>query len=99
MKPDEREMTMSTITSTTGNHQSPVCEALSRIAGALKHAWDNYNAWRIRQATIACLRSLSDSQLEDIGLARAQIDCAVRGAFDGDLDIARDYRAWPTRSA
>jgi uncharacterized protein YjiS (DUF1127 family) len=90
IKPDEHEMIMSTIISTTGIHQSPVCECLSRIAGALKHAWDSYHAWRIQAATIACLRSLSDQQLEDIGLTRAQIDCAVRGTLDSHPLIARD---------
>ena len=49
---------------------------------SLKQAWDGYHAWRIREATIACLESLSDRELEDIGLTRAQINCAVRGAIN-----------------
>jgi uncharacterized protein YjiS (DUF1127 family) len=97
IKPDENEMIMSTIISTTGIHLSPVCESLSRMGAALKHAWDRYHAWRIQGATIACLRSLSDQQLDDIGLTRAQIDSAVRGALDSHPHIARGCRAWVTR--
>ena len=70
---------------------------LSRIAGALKHAWDSYHAWRIQAATIACLRR-SDQQLEDIGLTRAQIDCAVRGTLDSHPHIGRDCGARAARS-
>jgi len=81
---------MSTVIDTMGAQRSTAREFLGRLAGALKHAWDGYCAWRIQEATIACLRTLSDRQLEDIGLARSQIDCAVRGALRIHPNIVRD---------
>jgi uncharacterized protein YjiS (DUF1127 family) len=61
------------------------------MMSSLRRVWDAYPAWRIRQATIACLKSLSDQQLEDIGLTRAEIDCAVRWATNVRTDIARGF--------
>jgi uncharacterized protein YjiS (DUF1127 family) len=51
------------------------------IGGALARWWRAYITWRIEQWTIARLREMSDRQLEDIGLARCQIEPAVRGAI------------------
>ena len=73
---------MSTISGTAGTHQNAAREFFGRMMRSLKQAWAGYHAWRIREATIACLESLSDRQLEDIGLTRAQINCAVRGAIN-----------------
>ena len=61
------------------------------MMSSLKRVWDAYHAWRIREATIACLKSLSDQQLDDIGLTRAQIDCAVRGATNVRTDVVRGF--------
>jgi uncharacterized protein YjiS (DUF1127 family) len=61
------------------------------MMSSLKRVWDAYHAGRIREATIACLKSLSDRQLEDIGLTRAQINCAVRGAINVRTDIAQRF--------
>src|SRR5262249_53577271 len=44
---------------------------------ALKRWWEAYVAWRTEQAVIARLRSMSDAQLKDIGLARGQIEAAL----------------------
>jgi uncharacterized protein YjiS (DUF1127 family) len=74
-------MIMSTISETAGARQNAACDFFARTLSGLKQAWDAYHAWRIREATIACLKSLSDRQLEDIGLTRAQIGCVVRGAI------------------
>ena len=88
--PMRAETIMSTITGTRA-HRSAAFEFLARMAGALKHAWEAYHSWRIREATIAYLRSMSDRQLEDIGLTRSQIDYAVRGALNSHRDIDRDW--------
>jgi uncharacterized protein YjiS (DUF1127 family) len=84
-------MIMSTISETAGAHQNAACEFFGRMMGNLKQAWDAYHAWRIRQVTIACLESLSDRQLEDIGLTRGQINRAVHGAVNVRTDIARGF--------
>ena len=59
--------------------------------GNLKQAWDAYHACRIRRATVACLESLSDRQLEDVGLTRAQIGRAADAAIKARTDIARGF--------
>ena len=81
---------MSTNMSTSAAGRSATCEFLGRIASALKHGWDVYRAWRIQEATIAYLKSLSDRELKDIGLTRAQIDCSVRGALNIRPAVSRD---------
>jgi uncharacterized protein YjiS (DUF1127 family) len=83
-------MIMSTIAGKPA-HRSAAFEFLGRMVGALKHAWEAYHSWRIQEATVTYLRSLSDRQLKDIGLTRSQIDCAVRGALDSRGGIARDW--------
>jgi uncharacterized protein YjiS (DUF1127 family) len=84
-------MIMSTIIGLTGTYQGAASDFLGRMAGALMHAWNTYRAWRIQEATIACLKSLSDRQLKDIGLTRTHIECAVRGALNARPDLARDW--------
>jgi len=59
--------------------------------GNLKRAWDAYHARRFRKVTMACLESLSDRHLEDIGLTRGQIDRAVNRLIDVRADIARGF--------
>jgi uncharacterized protein YjiS (DUF1127 family) len=83
-------MIMSTISGTRA-HRSAAFEFLGRMAGALKHAWEAYHSWRIQEATITYLRSLSDRQLKDIGLTRSRIDRAVRGALNSHPGVARDW--------
>jgi uncharacterized protein YjiS (DUF1127 family) len=53
---------------------------------AVKRWWGSYIAWRVEQAAIAQLRSMSDRELHDIGLARSQIEAAVRGSADRERD-------------
>lgn len=47
-------------------------------ADAVKRWWVAYLIWRIEQATIAHLKSMSDRELKDIGLTRSEIVHAVR---------------------
>jgi uncharacterized protein YjiS (DUF1127 family) len=49
-----------------------------------------YIAWRIEQAAIAQLVSMSDRALKDIGLTRGQIPGAVRGEVR-DQPFSRYY--------
>ncbi|MGA7454582.1 MAG: DUF1127 domain-containing protein [Rhodoplanes sp.] len=49
------------------------------LSTTLKRWWAAYMTWRIEQAAIAQLWSMSDRQLKDIGLVRSEITGAVRG--------------------
>ena len=81
---------MSTISGTAAAHQNAAGEFLEKVMGNLKQAWHAYHAWRGREV-IACLESLSDRQLEDIGQTRGQIDRAVHGVINVRADIARGF--------
>lgn len=59
-------------------------------AAILKRWWMAYIAWRIEQAAIAQLVSMSDRALKDIGLTRGQIPGAVRGEVR-DQPFSRYY--------
>jgi uncharacterized protein YjiS (DUF1127 family) len=48
------------------------------MAAILKRPWEAYLTWRIEQAAITQLLSMSDRELKDIGLSRSQIPGAVR---------------------
>ena len=49
------------------------------LVAILKRRWEAYLTWRIEQAAIAQLLSMSDRELKDIGLTRSQIPGAVIG--------------------
>jgi uncharacterized protein YjiS (DUF1127 family) len=51
----------------------------SGLAATLKRWWVAYITWRIEQAAIALLWSMSDRELKDIGLTRSEITSAVSG--------------------
>jgi uncharacterized protein YjiS (DUF1127 family) len=68
---------MSTISSATVRWQNLAGAALLAAAAAIKNWWCTYINWRLRQAAVAHLESLSDRQLKDIGLTRSQIRSAV----------------------
>jgi uncharacterized protein YjiS (DUF1127 family) len=52
---------------------------LSPLGAAAKRLYAAYIAWRLEKTAIAALRSMSDSDLSDIGLTRGEIMSAVRG--------------------
>jgi uncharacterized protein YjiS (DUF1127 family) len=49
---------------------------VSRICGA---CWDAVAGYLVRRTAIATLRELDDRALQDIGIARSQIEAAVQG--------------------
>ena len=49
-----------------------------RLIGTLMRMWAAYLNWRIEQQAITHLRSMSDAQLNDIGLVRSQIEPGLR---------------------
>ena len=61
------------------------------LAGALKHWWLTYITWRIEQAAITELRSMSDLELKDIGVTRCDIAGAVRGETAFHRAFSRYY--------
>lgn len=53
--------------------------AVARAAGAaMTRWWAAYMTWRIERLAISRLSAMSDSQLEDIGILRSQIEVAVK---------------------
>jgi len=55
----------------------------------MKRWWADYMTWRIEQAAIAHLWSMSDRELKDMGLTRSEVTNAVRGEAVGDRTLSR----------
>jgi len=63
-----------------------------RLIGTPMRMWAAYLNWRIEQHTITHLRSMSDAQLDDIGLVRSQIEPGLRADMEPDrLRTARPF--------
>ena len=56
-------------------------ERTGEVLGGLREAWDNYLAYR---ATLAHLRDLTERQLHDVGLTRADLKPVARTAVYGN---------------
>ena len=71
---------MSTLTDTTEHAVADSGGSLaSTMLAALKRCWVAYMTWRIEMAAIATLRSMSEHDLNDLGLSRSGIEDAVKG--------------------
>ena len=79
---------MSRISSTAVRRSNAANGPLATATAAVEHWWGSYIAWRLEQAAIAQLESMSDWELKDIGLTRSEIARAVRGAV-GNHPISR----------
>jgi uncharacterized protein YjiS (DUF1127 family) len=55
----------------------------------MKRWWVDYMTWRIEQAAVAHLWSMSDRELKDMGLTRSEVTNAVRGEAAGDRTLSR----------
>jgi uncharacterized protein YjiS (DUF1127 family) len=79
----KEDIIMSTISSISAQSETDggLAQLLLRTA---KRWWLAYVAWRVEQLTIARLRSMSDRQLKDIGVARFEIEFAVRNGTERD---------------
>ena len=74
------EMIMSTIVSTPTPARGIAGQArIGGPAATVKRWWMAYITWRIEQAAITPLYSMSDRELKDIGLTRSQVMGAVSG--------------------
>jgi uncharacterized protein YjiS (DUF1127 family) len=85
------EMIMSTISTATAHQHSASGSVVGRIAAAIRRLWVAYITWRIEQAAMAHLRSMSDRELEDLGLSRSQIEGAVASKRASDRALTRHY--------
>jgi uncharacterized protein YjiS (DUF1127 family) len=73
------EMTMSTISSSSAPHGiTSQSLMMGGVVASLKCWWVAYRTWRIEQAAIDRLCSMSDRTLKDIGLTRSGISDAVK---------------------
>ena len=71
-------MIMSTISSTADRRADADSGLLTMAAAELKRLWVAYMIWRVEQAAIGLLASMSDHELTDMGLARSEIANVVR---------------------
>jgi uncharacterized protein YjiS (DUF1127 family) len=70
---------MSTISSPVDGQADTGGSVATTIAAAAKRLWTAFATWRLEQAAIILLNSMSDQDLKDIGVARSEISIAVRG--------------------
>lgn len=66
-----------------------------RLIATLTRLWAHYLKWRIEQQALTHLRSMSDAQLNDIGLVRSQIEPGLR--VDMDPEQLRTVRPLSVR--
>ena len=71
---------MSTLLDTEVRHESTPAGAGASVMAAVKRSFAAYLVWRDEKVAIAHLKSMSERELRDIGLTRAQIPFAVKGA-------------------
>jgi uncharacterized protein YjiS (DUF1127 family) len=73
------EMIMSTISSAIPTRDSVGNRFPRTIGAALQGWWMAYVNWRLERSAVYRLHSMSDRELKDMGVSRAQIEFAVRG--------------------
>jgi uncharacterized protein YjiS (DUF1127 family) len=74
-------MIMTTIAIRTGLVTAAARTRLFAAAATLKEWARAYLVWRIEAAALAQLKTMSDRELQDIGLSRSQIEPTVRSEF------------------
>ena len=60
-----------------------------QVYSPLETYWSAFQQWRKRERLQATLDNLSDRELNDIGIARGEIDYVVRSALSTDPRVAR----------
>jgi uncharacterized protein YjiS (DUF1127 family) len=85
------ETIMSMISNAAARQNSVGGSILGRLAVASKRLLTAFITRRAQKAAAVCLGSMSDRELEDIGLSRSQIDGAVRGEQACDHVFRRHY--------
>ena len=64
---------------------------LRSVGRALKNWWIAYATWRLQQLAISRLRSMSDRELQDIGISRGAIEFTARSDADRQPMFHRYY--------
>jgi uncharacterized protein YjiS (DUF1127 family) len=64
---------------------------MATLAAAIRRSCAAYVSWRMEQSAVAVLHSMSDRELGDIGLSRADITKAVRSRAARDRAFACEY--------
>jgi uncharacterized protein YjiS (DUF1127 family) len=78
------EMIMSTLFDTSVRQEGATLEAGGAVMAAIRGALAAYLAWRAQVIAVAQLKSMTDRELQDIGLTRAEIAFAVKGGRPRD---------------
>ena len=60
-----------------------------QVYSPLETYWSAFQEWRKRERLQATLDNLSDRELNDIGIARGEIDYVVRSALSTDPRVTR----------
>ena len=81
---------MRTLSSTTSRLQS-VATQPSQLVARLQSWWVAFLGWLMQREATLQLASLSDRELQDIGLRRCEIEGAVRGALKRERAFCRRY--------
>lgn len=63
--------------------------ALNAAGRALMRCWAAYMMWRIERLAVARLGAMSDRQLSDLGIVRAQIAFAVKNGIERERIASR----------
>jgi len=67
--------------------------AIGGISGIVRAIWQSFREWREREKVRSALECLSDKELHDIGITRAEIDHVARSAPAVDpRDAAASYQ-------
>ena len=85
------EMIMSTISSSPAPQGMTAQSLMGGVVASLKCWWVAYMTWRIEQAAMDRLCSISDCALKDIGLTRSGIPDAVKDERAIDRTFTRYY--------
>jgi uncharacterized protein YjiS (DUF1127 family) len=84
-------MIMSTISSISTQGETAAGSLAHLVASTARRWWVAYLGWRIEQLAIVRLRSMSERQLKDIGIARSEIAVAVRHGLERDRILTRCF--------
>lgn len=80
---------MSIMSNTMEHRGSPVAAFVRATGRILRSWWMAYVKWRLQQLAISQLEAMSDRELKDIAIPRAQIKFAVRDAAARDAMVDR----------
>jgi uncharacterized protein YjiS (DUF1127 family) len=84
-------MIMSTVSNATLQRDVYPAALSMRVAGAVRRWWIAYMKLRFHDMAVRQLQSMSDRELKDIGVSRAEIEIRVRDDDDRHPRLRRYY--------